>query len=111
MTDHIAVPFIHTVDAALLHVAAILDPDVKNTRLHAWDEVINWNMILAEMRRLYPDRKLADDLPDAPMLELTSGDQDVTEGLLKKWGNQPGYKSLEETIKDIVAGLKDQVVE
>ncbi|KAE9376190.1 putative NAD dependent epimerase/dehydratase [Stipitochalara longipes BDJ] len=93
-------------DVALLHVAAILDPEVKNARLQAWAKPCGWNDILAIMRKLYPQRKFIPDLPDAPLLAFST---DVSQPiyLLRKWGHQDGFKSLEqmveENLKPIVA--------
>jgi hypothetical protein len=97
---------IDVVDVALLHVAAILDPEVKNARLQAWAQPCVWNDILAIMRKLYPQRKFIDDLPDAPLPALST-DFSQPLHLLQKWGHQDGFKSLEqmvaENLKPIVA--------
>ncbi|KAK3347289.1 putative NAD dependent epimerase/dehydratase [Lasiosphaeria hispida] len=100
-------PAMYTVDvkdAAQLHVAAVVDPEVKNERLQAWASNTNWNGLLAIMRRQYPDRKFIDDLPGLGELSVTS---DFTQplGLLKKWAGQDGWKSLEETVADNMDGI------
>ncbi|CRG83653.1 Aldehyde reductase 2 [Talaromyces islandicus] len=86
-------------DCALLHVAAILDPEVRNARIPGWGQYCNWNDILAIMRRLYPEKQFIDDLPGMGRLQLTT---DCTQALalLEKWGGQKGWKSLEETVAD-----------
>lgn len=86
-------------DVALLHVAAILDPDVKNARLQAWADPFNWNDLLAIARRLYPHHQFIEDLPGMSELSLTT---DFTQqlGLLKKWGGQDGWRTLEQTVED-----------
>lgn len=86
-------------DCALLHVAAVLDPEVKNARLPGWGVYCNWNDILAILRRLYPERKFIDDFPGLGYLQITT---DCTQSLalLEKWGGQKGWKTLEETVKD-----------
>lgn len=55
--------------------------------------------MLAIMRRLYPDRKFIDDLPDMSKLSLTT---DFTQqlALLRKWGGQDGWRTLEQTVED-----------
>lgn len=88
-------------DVALLHVAAILDPKINNERLQAWAENCNWNDILAIMRRLYPQRHFIDDLPGQQRLSIST-DLTLSLHLLKKWGNQAGWRTLEQTIKDNV---------
>ncbi|KAH8588158.1 putative NAD dependent epimerase/dehydratase [Bisporella sp. PMI_857] len=86
-------------DVALLHVAAVLDPEVKNARLQAWAGYCDWNDVLAIIRKLCPHRKLPDDFPPSPPLPVTT-DLSQPLALLKKWGNQGGWKSLEETVVD-----------
>ncbi|KFY46762.1 hypothetical protein V494_00342 [Pseudogymnoascus sp. VKM F-4513 (FW-928)] len=86
-------------DVALLHVAAALDPEVNGARLQAWAEYCNWNDVLTILRRLYPQRKFTDDLPVHPPLTVTT-DFSQPLALLKKWGNQDGWKTLEETVAD-----------
>ncbi|KAH8692307.1 putative NAD dependent epimerase/dehydratase [Talaromyces proteolyticus] len=91
-------------DCALLHVAAVLDPEVKNERLPGWGEYCNWNDILAIMRRLYPDRKFIDDLPGLTKLQVTT-DSTQSLALLKKWGGQKGWKPLEVTVADSMRSI------
>lgn len=88
-------------DVALLHVVAVLDPEVKDTRLMAWGDNCNWNDILAIMRRLYPHHKYVDNLPNMSTMSLTS-DLSLPLALLKKWNGQDGWRSLEETVRDDV---------
>ncbi|KFY30455.1 hypothetical protein V493_01899 [Pseudogymnoascus sp. VKM F-4281 (FW-2241)] len=86
-------------DVALLHVAAALDPEVNGARLQAWADNCNCNDILAILRRLYPQRSFLHDLPTPTPLTLTT-DLSQPLALLKKWGNQDGWKTLEETVAD-----------
>ncbi|KAF7557932.1 hypothetical protein G7Z17_g327 [Cylindrodendrum hubeiense] len=87
-------------DVAVLHVAATLDPDVKNERLLAWAEPFNMNRVLAILRRLYPDRKFIDDLPSQEPCLATIGNEDRLLGLLKKWGGRDGWISLEQGVRE-----------
>ncbi|KAL2787947.1 hypothetical protein BJX66DRAFT_309711 [Aspergillus keveii] len=87
-------------DVALLHVAAALDPDVKNARLQAWGHSANWNEILAILRELRPNKKFVDDYPDPHHLRV-SIDQAESVALLNKWRQRPGkggWTSLEDSI-------------
>jgi hypothetical protein len=97
---------INVKDVALLHVAAVLDNEVKNARLQAWAQPCNWNDILAIMRKLYPQREFMHDFPNLSELTLST-DFSQPLGLLKKWGRQDGWKSLEETIADNMRVLVD----
>ena len=92
-------------DSAILHVAAILDPEVKNARLPAWGTYCNWNDMLAIMRRLCPERKFMDDLPNLAKLNVSTDYSQVFE-LLEKWAGQKGWKTLEETIEDSLPNLR-----
>lgn len=93
-------------DVALLHVAAVLDPEVKNARLQAWAEYCDWNDVLAIVRRLYPQRTFVNDIPTPIALSMTT-DLSQPLALLKKWGNQDGWKSLEETVADNMKNIVD----
>ncbi|KAJ0424364.1 aldehyde reductase II [Aspergillus carlsbadensis] len=92
-------------DVALLHVAAVLDPDVKNARLQAWGHSANWNEILAILRELRPQKKFVDDYPDPHHLRV-SVDQTESIALLNKWSQRPekrGWTSLEDSIFENIA--------
>lgn len=86
-------------DVALLHVAAVLDPDVQNARIQAWGRPFTWNGLLAILRKLRPDHEFIPDLVDPQHLELST-DFTQTLALLKRWGEQDDWKPLVETITD-----------
>ncbi|CAG9990428.1 unnamed protein product [Clonostachys byssicola] len=92
-------------DCALLHVASVLDPEVKNARLPAWGEYCNWNDMLDIMRRLFPERKFMDDLPGLSKVDVTT-DYTQAFALLEKWAGQNGWKTLEETIVDSLPNIQ-----
>uniref|UniRef100_A0A8H7K658 NAD-dependent epimerase/dehydratase domain-containing protein n=1 Tax=Bionectria ochroleuca TaxID=29856 RepID=A0A8H7K658_BIOOC len=92
-------------DCALLHVASVLDPEVKNARLPAWGEHCNWNDMLAIMRRLFPERKFMEDLPGLSKVDVTT-DYTQAFALLEKWAGQKGWKTLEETIADSLPNIQ-----
>ncbi|KAK3387827.1 putative aldehyde reductase 2 [Podospora didyma] len=96
---------INVSDVALLHVAAILDPDTKSSRLQAWGYPTTWNDWLPILRRLRPDHKFMPDMPDVPYLTIST-DESESLALLKKWdvGREEGWTSLEQTIKDNLKG-------
>lgn len=96
---------IHVEDVALLHIAAILDPSVKNDRIHAWSDEFIWNDVLAIFRRLRPDQKFIDDLPDSARMTATVDDK-LTRDLLKKWAGRDGPLSLERSVKDAIEGIQ-----
>ena len=93
-------------DIALLHVAAVLDPAIANARLQAWGPARNWNDVLAIMRNLRPQHRFIPDLPHARYLGAST-DTSEPFALLKKWGNQNGWRPLEETLGDNLVFSRD----
>jgi hypothetical protein len=47
-----------------VHVAALIYEDVAGEQLFAFANHYTWNDILAVFRKLYPQRKFIDDIPD-----------------------------------------------
>lgn len=90
-------------DTALLHVAAALDPEIKNERLFSWGESCTWNEILVLMRAVAPGRKFVDDLPGERLM-LTADDGKSLD-LLKKWSGQEGWTPLIEIISDNMTNI------
>ncbi|KAF4415180.1 hypothetical protein F53441_14654 [Fusarium austroafricanum] len=88
-------------DIAILHVAAVLDPEVKNARLHSWGHLIHWNDFLAIFRSLRPQKEFIPDYPDPKYLTLNT-DQSPSLELLKKWGGKDGWKSLKDSLTESV---------
>ena len=62
------------------------------------------NDILAILRRLYPQRKFMDNFSNEKKLSVTA-DCDQELALLKKWGGQDGWRSLEQSVIDEVKGV------
>ena len=91
-------------DVGLLHVAAVLDPEVQNRRLQAWADGCNWNVILAIMRQLRPEHQFIEDLPGLSLPTLSS-DFTTQLGLLKKWGGQDSWRTLQQTVEDNIESI------
>ncbi|KAH8892388.1 putative aldehyde reductase 2 [Thozetella sp. PMI_491] len=87
-------------DVAVLHIAAALDPEVQNERLLAWAEPINTNIVLAILRRLYPDRNFIDDIPTQEPCLATIGDEKRMLELMKKWGERESWTPLEQGVRE-----------
>ena len=85
----------------MLHVAAALDPKIKGERIQAWGHSINWDEVLDIMRELYPKEKWVADFVSGAKLSITT-DTAVPLALLKKWGNQDGYKTVRDTVAESV---------
>ncbi|KAI9168001.1 Aldehyde reductase 2 [Paramyrothecium foliicola] len=94
--------FVDVKDIALLHLAAILDPDVKGARFHAWGHNANWNDMLPILRKLRPKREFIPDFPTSEHLAMST-DQDDCVALLNKWAGQTSWRSLEEIIEDNIS--------
>jgi hypothetical protein len=89
---------------ALVHVAAVLDPDVKRARIQTWGHSVHWNEVLTVLRKLRPSKKFVDDYPDPHHLKV-SVDQSQAVALLKKWSDTPGkngWTSLEDSVSDSI---------
>ncbi|VUC30672.1 unnamed protein product [Clonostachys rosea] len=86
-------------DVAAIHVAAVLDPEIKNARLQSWGHSAHWNDILAILRKIRPQKKFVDDYPDPQHLKI-SVDQSDSIALLKKWSDKDGWTSLEDSVVD-----------
>ncbi|KAJ4129723.1 hypothetical protein NW754_004006 [Fusarium falciforme] len=93
--------FVDVKDIALLHVAAILDPQVKNARLHSWGHSSNWNEFLAVLREVRPQREFIADYPD-PYHVTISTDQSDSVALLKRWAGQEGWRPLKDSIVESI---------
>jgi len=91
-------------DTARLHVSALTDPRVENERILAYAEPFNWNDVLAQLRRLYPDRSFPEDIADAPR-DLSTVDNSREAHLLQAYGRD-GFTRLEESVKENTLGLK-----
>ncbi|KAH7137619.1 hypothetical protein EDB81DRAFT_900988, partial [Dactylonectria macrodidyma] len=91
--------FVDVKDIAMLHVAAILDPEVKNARLQAWGHNHHWNDLLAILRKLRPQKEFIADYPDRFLLTISTDFSDSI-ALLKKWAGQDGWRSLEGSIAE-----------
>ncbi|RKL33148.1 hypothetical protein BFJ72_g10164 [Fusarium proliferatum] len=88
-------------DVALLHVAALLDPELKDARLQTWGHKAHWNNFLPILRELRPKRKFIPDYPEIFYLKLST-DQSESIALLKKWASQEDWKPLKEIITEAI---------
>ena len=86
-------------DVALIHIAAVLDPEVKNARLQSWGHSAHWNDVLAILRQLRPQKNFIDDYPKPYHLKV-SVDQSESLVLLRKWSDKDGWTSLEDSISE-----------
>ncbi|GAB7355462.1 hypothetical protein MBLNU459_g5964t1 [Dothideomycetes sp. NU459] len=96
--------FVNVADTARLHVAALVDPDVKGERLFAFSGPYNWNIVLRIMRKLQPDRELPEDIKDNSQDKSNVVPRARAEAILKK-NFGAGFIGLEQSIKENLMGL------
>jgi hypothetical protein len=93
--------YINVEDVARIHAIALLDPEVKSERLFAFASTFQWTEIIQILRKYRPD---SDKIAAPP--ENEGKDLSVVppakraEDLLKSWFEQPGWVSLEQSLKD-----------
>jgi hypothetical protein len=104
LTYNVLVNYVNVTDVALLHVAAVLDPEVSSQRIHAWAASFNWNDLLAILRKWYPQKKFVDDLPGMGRF-LGTMDDSLPLRLLKRWAGKAGWTSLEQGVRETLEGL------
>ncbi|KAF4456667.1 hypothetical protein F53441_1223 [Fusarium austroafricanum] len=101
LMENTTVYYTHVSDAAVIYVAAAIDPDVKGARIPALAKSFNWNNALAIMRAAYPDEDLAEDfVPGDPVLSYKI-ENDIAPGLLRKWAGRD-WISLEKGITETI---------
>lgn len=99
--------FANVEDAALLHVAGLVSPEVEGERLFAFGRPFTWKEIMQILQAMFPGRKFS----DMPMeCEDRAGNLEIepagrAEQLLKSMG-KPGWSTLEDTLK---ANIEDLV--
>lgn len=92
---------VDVIDDARIHVAVAIDSKVNNQRIFACDEPFNWRLVIEAVRKVLPDADLPRPDPDE-LLDISTIDNKLGADLLKKWWGQPGYKGLEQTIRETV---------
>lgn len=90
--------FVDVRDTGRLHVAALTNPNVKSERIFAFAAPFNWTDIFTILRKLFPDRKIHDDIPNEPRDLSTVKTWDRSVELLKALG-QDGFITLEDSVK------------
>lgn len=84
-------------DSARLQVIAMTHPQVVNERLFGVAELFDFNMVLASLRKLYPERKFHDVFPcPGRNLSVFEGRERANDLLKGLWGR--GYLTLEESL-------------
>lgn len=93
--------YIHVVDTALLHVAALLSPTADRERVFGFAGPKNWNSTYEAIKTLYPDREIRADYVEGE--EETTAvivPKDRAEELLK-WVEGRGWVGFVNSVREI----------
>ena len=85
-------------DSAILHVAALILPDIKGQRIFAASTPWNMQSITQLLRGLYPQRDIPDDVPDLGVDLTVFKEAGEAEKLLKRMGKD-GWTDLETSVE------------
>ena len=92
-------------DNARLHVAPLLDTNIKNERLFALNEPFNLHDVLEILRKLRPDRVIEGN-PDNSHRDLSKIKLRArAEAVLRDVFGRPGFTTLEGSIKNNIAHI------
>ncbi len=89
--------FVDVEDTALLHVAVLTSPEVKNERVLAIGHRFCYNDMLDIFRKMFPDHKFLDRVDEIP--DNGTVDDRRAEKLLKHVKGGKGWSTLEEVIQ------------
>jgi nucleoside-diphosphate-sugar epimerase len=91
--------FIDVRDTAKLHIAALVDNGTSNERLWGFAEPYNWNSVLANLRKLWPQKEFIKDIPDLVWDESIAPTEGALKALKDVFG-QEEWTSLYTSLKD-----------
>ncbi|KAF2428314.1 aldehyde reductase [Tothia fuscella] len=97
--------FVDVEDVGILHVVGLTHPEVSSERIFAYAEPFTFNDILDVFRKNFPDRKILDDFVDLSRDLSIVPPRERAEELLKEFGQEHGFKSLEESVLANVEGM------
>jgi len=93
--------YVNVQNTARVHVGALIFPDVSGERLFDFAYPFNWNDLLAEFRKLYPNHHFMNDIPDLGR-DLSTVSNGRAEEIVKRFG-RPGWTNPTDTIRDATA--------
>lgn len=94
--------YINVRDTALLHVAALVEEDVRGERLFAFAGPFNYDMVAEAMNKMGVPNEL--ELVGGMAEDLSTVDTKRPEELLKRYGRS-GFTGLEESLRENVAAI------
>ena len=90
--------FVDVQDSALLHVAALLLPDVKNERIFAASTPWNVSSLTQLVRGLYPQREINGNVSENGVDQTVFKEAGKAEELLRRMGKK-GWTDLESSVE------------
>ena len=90
--------FVDVQDSALLHVAALILPDVRGQRIFAVNTPWNVQSISQLLRGLFPHKEISDDVPDLGVDLTVFKEAYKAEELLRRMGKN-GWTDLETSVE------------
>lgn len=91
--------YVHTVDDALLHIAALIYSDVNSERLFAFGDTWSFNKAMDIWRKLYPQKTFPENIEGLGEDKMKVPNQRAEELLKRVKGS--GWDSLEKGLKDM----------
>lgn len=93
--------YVNVQDVARIHAIALLDPEIKSERLFAFAHPFQWTDMVRLLRKYRPGNDRIPNPPENEGHDLTEvPPAKRAEKLLKEWFGQPGWVSLEQSIKE-----------
>jgi hypothetical protein len=89
--------FVDVEDVAILHLIALINPEVKHERIFGYAEPFNFNQMLAIFRKNFPDKQFHEDFPGIGKDISTITARERAIALLKEFGRD-GFRGLEESL-------------
>ncbi|KAK8117879.1 NAD-P-binding protein [Apiospora kogelbergensis] len=90
---------VDTGDVGLLHVGALLHPDFKGERVFGYAHRKTWTDWIQRLRAMYPEHKFPDP-PENEGQDLSNVIGRPRAESLLKWLGQPGWRPMEESMKE-----------
>jgi hypothetical protein len=94
-------------DTARLHVAPLIDPEIKNERLFAFNEVYDWEQVLGILHELRPEWINKEVFKESRKNLGIVERRQRTEEILRKDFGQPGLTSMKDSIEANIAHIKE----
>jgi hypothetical protein len=85
-------------DTARLHIAALVEEDVRGERLFAFAEPINYSSIVSALKKVDPSKTEYPALPENEGRDLSTVSTGRAEELLRRAGRS-GFIGLEESLR------------